>query len=80
MVARSSGEIQRLPPASSRRPLCVVSNAAHGAGGCRQTSRMIDSKPILPHASALCRVPDYSGEVSMRRQRPVNAEGSAFAR
>ena len=38
--AWSSGEIQRLPPASSGRPLCLISNAAPGAGGCRQTSRM----------------------------------------
>src|SRR5215471_13801861 len=38
--AWSSGQIQRLPPASSGRSLCVVSNAAPGAGGCRQTSRM----------------------------------------
>ena len=36
----SSGEIQRLPPASSGRSLCVVSNAARGAGRCRQTSRL----------------------------------------
>ena len=38
--AWSSGEIQRLPPASSGRSLCVVSNAAPGAGGYRQTSWM----------------------------------------
>src|SRR5260370_6055772 len=34
----SSVEVQRLPPASGGRPLCVVSNATCGAGGCRQTS------------------------------------------
>ena len=38
--AWSSGEIQRLPPASRGRSLCAVSNAAPGAGGCRQTSRL----------------------------------------
>src|SRR5260370_42606113 len=36
----SSVEVQRLPPASGGRPLCVVSNATCGAGGCRQTSRL----------------------------------------
>ena len=35
---RSSGEIQRLPLASSGRSLCLVSNAAFGTGRCRQTS------------------------------------------
>ena len=38
--AWSSGEIQRLPSASSGRSLCVVSNVAPGARRCRQTSRM----------------------------------------
>src|SRR5262249_10851838 len=38
--ASSSGEIQRLPLASGGWSLCVVSTAASGAGGCRQTSRL----------------------------------------
>lgn len=52
---RSTGEIQRLPLASSGRSLCLVSNAALGTGRCRQTSGLYRHQTYLasPLASHL---------------------------
>ena len=44
-------KIQGLSPPSSRRPLCLVSNAAFGAGRCRQTGGLHRYETYLPPPS-----------------------------